>query len=68
MVQPQRTQLLAADPDKFLVMAYLGSSAITTYDKLRGDPDYEHILTEVRQNWEHYIARRRKAEWEFCLK
>jgi len=50
MVQPQRTQLLAADPDKFLVMAYLGSSAITTYDKLRGDPDYEHILTEVRQN------------------
>ena len=38
------------------------------YDKLRGDPDYEHILTEVRQHWEHYIARRRKAEWEFCLK
>jgi eukaryotic-like serine/threonine-protein kinase len=24
------------------------------YDKLRGDPNYERILTEVRQHWEHY--------------
>ena len=24
------------------------------YDKLRGDPEYQHIMEEVRRHWEEY--------------